>query len=246
MSLGGGQTSTQQQTSGPPAWEVPSLQYGANQARQLYQMPSPSYYPGSTVANLSPATQAGIQAATARGLGGDPTVNAGANYLQRVMGGQYLGGTNLDPVHESIRAATLPSIAAQFSSAGRYGSPDMAGTETTALANAFAPYDYGQYQNERQAQQQAAQFAPGYGQASWQDIQGLQGAGQQQDVQAQNLINANIAQWNYNQQLAGNKLSQYMGLLLNPAFGSQGTSTATQPGGGITGLLGGVLGGILG
>ena len=52
----GGQTSTTTQQSGPPAYLQPYLQYGAKQAQQLYQSPSPSYYPGSTVANPSNAT----------------------------------------------------------------------------------------------------------------------------------------------------------------------------------------------
>jgi hypothetical protein len=203
-------------------------------------MPSPSYYPGSTVANLSPTTQAGIQAATARGLAGNPAENAGSNYLQRVLGGQYLGGQNLDPVHQSIAASVVPTVDAQFSAGGRYGSNANTAGMTTALANAYAPYDYGNYQQERGMQQQAAGMAPTYAAQDWQDIQGLQGAGQMQDTQGQNLINANVNNWNYNQNLAQNKLQQFMGVLSNPAFGSQQTGTATQPGGNWMGTLGGI------
>ena len=242
---GGSQQTSTQGSSGPPQWEAPYLKYGVSQAQQLYQSPSPSYYPGSTVANLSPTTQAGIQAATARGLSGDPAENAGSNYLQRVMGGQYLGGQNLDPVHASIAAATIPNVNAQFSLGGRYGSDAHAGTMATSLANAYAPYDYGNYQTERGMQQQAAGMAPSYASQDWQDIQGLQQAGQLQDTQGQNLVNANVNHWNYNQNLAQNKLQQYMSTLQNLPSGTQGTTTNTAPGGGWMSILGGIAGALL-
>ncbi len=243
----GSQTSTTTQQSGPPAYLQPYLKYGAEQGAQLYQSPSPSYFPGSTVANQSPATQAGIQAAIARGLNGNPATNAATGYLTNVLGGQYLGGQNLDAIHQSIRDATLPSIAAQFSLAGRYGSPDMAGTETTALANAFAPYDYGNYQQERQLQQAAAGLAPTLANQDWTDIQGLQQAGAATDQFEQNKLNAGIDRWNYDQNLAYNKLAQYMGLLSGNNFGTTGTSTQTIPNqsGSPLGFLGGLLGSVL-
>lgn len=243
--MSGQQTSQQTQQSGPPQWLAPYLQYGATQASKLYQSPSPSYYPGQTVANQSPLTQAGNQAASALAINGNSAENAGNGYLSSVLQGKYLGGQNLNPVHQSITAATLPTIAAQFSLGGRYGSPDMAGTEATALANAFAPYDYGNYQSERANQQAAAGMAPGYAQQQQSEIQGLQQAGAGQDAYNQSLVDANVNRWNYNQQLAGNKLSQYMGLIGSGAFGNNTTSTASAPGGGLTGLLGGILGGIL-
>jgi hypothetical protein len=242
---GGGQTSTSTQTSGPPSYLAPFIQYGANQAAQIYQSPSPAYYPGSTIANRSPASQAGYQAAIAQGLHGDPALQAAGSYLANAAGGKYLGGQSLDPIHRSLAAAIIPQVDAQFSLAGRYGSSDQAGSLTTALANAYAPYDYGNYQAERQLQQSAAGMAPAINAADWQNIQGLQQAGAGQDQFEQNRLNADIGRWNYDQNLAQSKLQQYMGLLLNPGFGTQGTTTQAQPSGGIGGFLGGLLGGIL-
>jgi hypothetical protein len=178
--------------------------------------------PRHTVANPSTATQAGNQAAVARGLNGNAAENAGTGYLTNVLNGKYLGGQNLDPVHRSIAASVIPGVNAQFSLGGRYGSPDHAGSMTTALANAEAPYDYGNYQTERANQQSAAGMAPSYASQDWQDIAGLQGAGSQQDQIAQNQVDANKQRWDYNQNLGQNKLQQYMQLLM-------GRTGATRP-----------------
>jgi hypothetical protein len=71
MPSGGGNTTTTTQASGPPAWLQPFLKQGADQDWTLYNTPGPGYYPGTTVANPSTATQAGNQAAVARGLNGN-------------------------------------------------------------------------------------------------------------------------------------------------------------------------------
>ncbi|HSY86945.1 MAG TPA: hypothetical protein VLA85_10255, partial [Verrucomicrobiae bacterium] len=139
MPSGGGNTTTTTQASGPPAWLQPFLKQGADQDWNLYTTPGPGYYPGNTVANPSTATQAGNQAAVARGLNGNAAENAGTGYLTNVLNGKYLGGQTLDPVHRSIAASVIPNVNAQFSLGGRYGSPDHAGSMTTALANAEAP-----------------------------------------------------------------------------------------------------------
>ena len=242
-----GQTSTMTQQSGPPAWLTPSLQYGAQQAKAIYQSPSPSYYPGTTVAAPSTATQAGNQMAAARAVNGNPVENAGTGYLSRVLGGTYLtpGNSYTAALNRSIEASVVPSVDSQFSLAGRYGSPDHAGTIATSLANAEAPLMYQNYQMERGNQQQAAGMAPAYAQQDWQNIAGLQSAGQAQDQLARNQVNANLGRWNYNQNLAQNKLQQFMGLLLNGGFGSAGMSKQTQPGTDFGGLLGNAVGGFL-
>jgi hypothetical protein len=243
----GGQTSTTTQQSGPPAYLEPYLRYGASQAQALYQSPSPSYYPGSTVANPSNATQAANQMAAARAVNGNPAEKAGQSYLQNVLGGAYLapGNPYTAALNTSIAANILPSVNAQFSLGGRYGSPDHAGTLATSLANAEAPLMYQNYQQERANQQAAAGMAPTYAQQDWADIAGLQAAGQAQDQRAQNQIDGNMDRWNYDQNLAGNKLQQYLGLLLNGGYGGRSTATQTSPGGGFESVLGSGIGGFL-
>jgi hypothetical protein len=245
MPDGGGTPATQTQQQGPPQMLQPYLNYGLQQATQLYQSPSPSYYPGSQVAAPSTATQAGWQDAITRAQQGSQVGNAAQNYGTSVLSGAYLGGNPYqDAVNQSITAATVPTVNAQFSLGGRYGSGAHQGTMETALANAIAPQEYQQYQNERSAQQNMAQMAPGLAGQDWTDIQGLMGAGGQQDQLAQNQINANMANWNYNQNLAQNKLQQYMQLLGSPAFGTSSTSTQQPATAGAGNQILGILGGL--
>jgi hypothetical protein len=244
---GGGQTATSYQTSGPPAYLQPYLRSGAAQAQAIYNSSAPQYYPGSTVAAASPATQAWRQAAAARGLNGSPVNAAAGGYLQGVLGGDYLrqGNPYQGALNQSIYDAVIPTVESQFSLGGRYGSPAMGSEMTRQIADAIAPSAYGNYQQERGNQQAAAGMAPSVAGADWQDLAGLQAAGESQDAYGQNLLNANIDKWNYNQNLPYNKLNQYMSLLLGGNWGTQGTSTQTTPRDGLGGFLGGLLGALL-
>ena len=248
---GGGTPATQTQQQGPPAMLQPYLNYGLQQATRLYQSPSPSYYPGTQVAAPSTATQASWQDAIARAQSGSQVGNAAQQYGTNVLHGAYLGDNPYQQaLNQSITAATLPTVNAQFSLGGRYGSGAHQGTAETALANAIAPQEYQNYQAERANQQAMAGMAPSLGAQDWADIQGLMGVGTAQDQLAQNQINANMARWNYNQNLAQNKLAQYAQLMSGLPFGTTTTATSTPAGGDFMSQLmkfgGGLLGGILG
>jgi hypothetical protein len=247
---GGGQTSTTTSSSGPPAYLQPYLTYGAGQAQNLYNSSAPSYYPGTTVARQSPYTTAANQGIAARAINGSPVVGSASSYLQNVLGGKYLGSNPyLGAVDQSVRDAVIPSVESQWSAGGRYGSPNMGSELARQIADAIAPYHYGDYQNERANQQAAMGAAPSLANQDWIDLQNVANAGQGIDAYNQRLVNAPVNQWNYNQNLAYNKLAQYMGLLLGGGFGSQGTATQTQPGtsplNALLGLGGGFLGAIL-
>jgi hypothetical protein len=244
---GGGQTTVQQTSSGPPAYLQPYLQYGAQQAKDIYNSSQPAYFPGSTVAAQSPATRAAISGTTARAINGSSLNNASAGYLGGVLNGNYLkpGNPYQDALNKSIADSVIPNVDAQFSLAGRYGSPAQAASLTSALADAIAPSVYGNYQQERGNQQAAAGMAPNQAAQDYADLGQLAAAGHQQDQYGQSLIDANINRWNYDQNLQANKLAQMMALLSGGNFGTQGTSTTTAPGDGLGGL-GGFLGGLLG
>ena len=241
---GGGQTSTSTTSSGPPAYLQPYLQYGAQQARQIYNSSQPSYFPGSTVAGQSPATQAALSGTAERAINGSPLNVASSGYLGDVVAGKYLspGNPYQAALNKSISDSVLPTVESQFSAAGRYGSPAMGSSLTSALADAIAPSVYGNYQQERQNQNTAAGMAPNQAAQDYADLGQLASAGSQQDRYAQSLVDANVARWNYGQNLQGNKLAQMMALLNGGNYGTQGTSTTTTPGGGLGGFLGGLLG----
>ena len=241
---GGGQTSTSTTSSGPPAYLQPYLQYGAQQAQQIYKSSQPSYFPGATVASQSPASRAAISGTAARAINGSPLNRASAGYLGDVLSGRYLapGNPYQGALNRSISDSVLPAVESQFSAAGRYGSPAMGESLTTALADAIAPSAYGNYQQERQNQNAAAGMAPNQAAQDYVDLGQLASAGGQQDQYAQSLVDANVARWNYGQNIQGNKLAQMMALLNGGNYGTQGTSTTTAPGGGLGGFLGGLLG----
>jgi hypothetical protein len=74
--------------------------------------------------------------------------------------------------------------------------------------------------------QQAAMAAPTLAQQDYFDIGQLAAVGQAREAMAQDLINDQIARFNFYQQLPQNKLAQY----LNFVQGNYGkTTTATQP-----------------
>jgi hypothetical protein len=243
---GGGQTSSTVNSSQPPAYLQPYLQYGAQQAKAQYQSAGPSYYPGSTVAAQSPYTTAANQGIAALASRGAPTSNAASGYLTGLLNGNYLraGNPYQAALDKSIGDAVIPTVESQFSAAGRYGSPAMAGAMTRALADAIAPQHYATYNDTLGLMNSGAGLAPGLDQAPYYGLAQLASAGQGQDSYNQSLANADVNKWNYNQNLPYNKLGQYMGLLSAQNWGTQGTST-TQPGGGLGGFLGGLLGGIL-
>lgn len=244
---GGGQTSTQQSSSAPWAGQQSYLTTGFNQALQNLNGPNPSYFPGSTVANQSPATLAGIQGTVNRAENGSPLNQSASSYLQSVLSPSYMnaGSANSGAVFNDVASHVLPAVNSQFSLAGRYGSGAQGDSAAQGLTNAYAPFAMNLFQGQEANQQQAAQMAPNQANQDYVDLSQLGQAGQTQDAYAQQLLNSQVDKWNFQQNLPANKLQQYMQAVAGGNFGTQGTSTTTQPGPGIGGVLGGILGGLL-
>lgn len=77
---------TQTTTTTPPAYQLPYLQYGLNQAKQQYDQG------GTPVVPFSPYSEQAIQGVINRSTGGSPLVGAAQQYAQQVLGGAYLPG----------------------------------------------------------------------------------------------------------------------------------------------------------
>ncbi len=89
---GGKQTTT---TSAEPWSGVrPFLTEGYQKLADQYKAGTPSYYPGGTMAEMSPYTQAALQAQAARGAMGSPLTTAAQGELTRTMQGDYVGQLN--------------------------------------------------------------------------------------------------------------------------------------------------------
>lgn len=86
-------------------------------------------------------------------------------YLMDTVGGNYLTNPYEQSVADALGADAAKSVAGQFSSAGRFGSPGMAEATARGVSSAIAPYRYKTYGDERTRQQQAATLAPEFSNA---------------------------------------------------------------------------------
>src|SRR5210317_475627 len=137
---GGSKTETQQQLD--PTVR-PFVEYGLQEAKQLYQTDTPTYYPYQTYVDPSQQTQQALQAAQSRAIAGSPLVPAAQQQQLATIQGQNLG---LNPyfanaLQGAAGVATtqfqdaLKDIASQASQAGRYGSGAMGDLQSIAFTN---------------------------------------------------------------------------------------------------------------
>lgn len=234
MSGGGGQDEVVQKTELSGAakkYEAPALEDAYN----LYKAPGPNYFPNSTLADFTPEQLAGQAGIVARATNGSPLNAASGQYAQDVIGGGYLNAGN--PFQSQMDDQIAARVASDASLNGRMGSNYQA----RALTEGLAAPRYANYAAERGLQQNMAQFAPTLAGQDYVDLAALMGVGQQRQQQAQQGINADIARWDYNENLPMAKNQQFLASLYgNPSR----TMTGTQPGGPSTGQQ--VLGGLLG
>ncbi len=238
---------------GDPKKGIPGLFPEAN---RLYQSAGPLYYPGQTVADMSPERAAALAAQAARAQGGSPLMAASAAELGKTLGGAYL---NANPylqsaidaasrgVTRNYQDAVAPGIDSAFSLAGRYGSGAHVAAHDAAEKNLAAQLGdvagnlgYQGYATERANMLNALNAVPAYAQADYGDIAQLADVGRQREALAQALIDDQIARWNFEQQMPADKLRQYAGLVQGNLGG---TTSTTQPYSSGAGILGGATSG---
>ncbi len=236
-----GSTTTVQKVE-PWAEQRPYLIDVFRQAQALNQQPGPFYYPGATVAPMSPESDLALQARSARAFGGSPLTAAAGGHMADVLGGNYLFGNPflsgaIDTASQGLvrnyQNAVVPGLDSTFSAAGRYGS----GLHQTAhlqsqqalteqLGNLAADMAYRNYGDERANMLRAAVTAPQMAQQDYLDIDQLAMAGAERERMQQDLINADLNRFNYEQQLPFNKLAQYQNMIQG-SYGN--TTTTTEP-----------------
>lgn len=242
---GGGGSQTQKTTSELDPTVRPFVEYGLDEAKRLYQSPSPTYYPDQTY--VSPATQTttALQAAEQRALAGNPLIPAAQQQQLATIQGGYLGA---NPYLSQAMAGAADVATQRYldaiqqtrsgaSQAGRYGSPAMFEQQSRAqqnLANALSQEAgrlmYQNYGAERAAQQQAIQQAPQMAMADYADIQQLLATGQTAEDYAREQLQADIGRYEYGQNLPYTKLQSYLSAAYGAPMGQ--TTTAQSSGGG--------------
>lgn len=236
------ETTTSTQTTQIDPTIQPYLKYGLEEAQRLYQSGGPQYYQGQTYVGPSDATQTGIQALQARAQAGNPLLGAAQNQLYGTVQGDYLGGNPFfsGAFQPAAQAATnefntaIGNVTSAASKAGRYGSGAMQNLQTAAagqlaqkLTGTAGQLAYQNYADERARQQQATFGAPAMAEADYADINKQLAAGQLGEGYQNTALQADMAKYNYQQQLPQQQLTNY----LNQAYGFPAgkTSTTQQP-----------------
>ena len=239
---GGGGSSTTSTQLDPTV--KPYYEYGAQQAKGLYESATPSYYPGQTYVGPSAQTQAALQATQNRALAGNPLLTQAQQQQSDVIGGNYL--QNNPYFEQAMQGAAqgaqqnyydaIKNVTGAASQAGRYGSNVMgdlanraASTMSNTLANKYGELAYQNYGAERARQEAAAGNAPAMAQADYFDINQLANVGKTAEDYQQTALQSDIDRFNFQQNLPYQKLNQYLqSINMNPA---EMITTSQQSGG---------------
>lgn len=229
MSGGGSRTEyvTSARTNEPAAFIKPFLEYGAQEAKNLYQSTLPSYYPDSTVVGFAPQQEMALRGMEQRALAGSPITAAAQQNAANVLGGSFLMGGNpyLQQAIQNASQPTIDAVQSQFSAAGRLGSGanmDVLSRNVGQIAQNMAFANYG---DERQRQMQVLGMAPQLAAQDYADFNALAGVGDARRQQAQAELQDQVNRWNFEQNVPSDKLGKYMALVGGGQFGSTGTDT---------------------
>jgi hypothetical protein len=161
---------TQTTTTLPPAYQLPYLQYGLNQAKTLYGQ-------GSQVVPFSQYSEQALQGTADRAQAGSPLVGAAQDYAQKSLSGGFLGSNPyLDQTFEQARLATQGGLASEFARSGRnVGASE--GLRSQQINDLATKIYGGNYANERALQQGVLGQATGLANQDYVDLAQLRGVG---------------------------------------------------------------------
>lgn len=196
--------------------------------------------------------------------GTQPQFNQGQGVLSNEMSSGYLNPWNspsFNTVVGNTIASVLPSVTSSYLGGNRLDSGLATRAASQGLTDAVGSLAQNQYNTNQQIQQNAVaqagnnyltqqgnqmkalSLAPMIDQQAVSDLNtAFNAAGQDQQNQ-QNLVNADIQRWNYNQSLPFNMLGQFQNSVAGN-YGGMSTGTQTQPYYSNTGanIMSGVLG----
>lgn len=226
MSGGGGKTEKSTVNNSPWKGQIPYLDTLFKGADQLRQTGGPSYYPGQTVAQFTPGQTQALDQTITRGLNGSPLNQAAGDEIQKTLGGHYL--TQDAPGFQAVANRAREAADATYSGAGRYGS----GYHDRAVADSIGNLAFQNYQAERDRMGQAASLAPTIAGQDFVDLDAALKAGGAYQNQLQNLINADMQKYNFQQEMPYENLRRFQDFIgQNYGGGSTQTiSPSNQPG----------------
>jgi len=224
---GGGSNTISQNTV--PEWLQPYLTNTLASAQELQQGGGPQYYPGQTVAGLTPLQDYGLE--SVMNVANSP--NASQVAQQQNM--NIESGAYLNPSTNPYLSGTLTTaeqgvqnpITSEFGAAGRnvLASAPVQSSAMNQLANQIYG---GAYNTGMQQMVQASGLAPSIDAGTYAPAQTELAAGDLVQQQNQSLINAQMNKWNYTQQLPENMLSWYSGLIGQNAAPFGGSTSSSS------------------
>ena len=233
----GNQTSTSVQSIDPML--KPYVQFGLEEAKRLYQNPTP-FAPFQTYVSPSQATTSALGTIESRAMAGSPLIPAAQRQLQRTVEGDYLSGNPF--FTGAFEAATrdigrnfgqnIQNIRSLASSAGRYGSGAQTGLEgraaealATGLSDIGGRLAYQNYADERSRQANAILNAPTLAEADYLDPSKLLAAGLAREGYTQAEINDQLARYQYD--MPESRLGTFLQGVYTAPRGAE--TTTTQP-----------------
>lgn len=226
MSGGGQNTVTSQSV---PSWLQPYLTSSLSSGQTLEQGPGPQYYPGQQVAPLNSVQEQGINSIV--GAASQPNATTGAENANQFETSGALLNPNANPYLQGTFNQAASSVQNQLSSEFAGSGRDITGSlpiQSDEMNNLATQLYGGAYQQGVQTMTQASALAPSLDASTYQPGQQLLQTGAGLQGQTQNDINANMNQWNYNEQLPYNQLSWYSGLVGQNAAPFSSSSSATS------------------
>jgi hypothetical protein len=264
----------------------PYLELGLRGAEQLFFGQQPQFFPGQTYVDPSEQTLAALQQQEELARAAQPALTAsqeaymgGLRQLGETASGAFLSGspylqslieTATRPIAQQFQEQTLPSIASQYSAAGRYGSGAMARTTGQAqegasraigdIATQLAAADYARERGFQQqavgAQLDAARLAPQFYQQQFLPSQQLGQIGAAREAIAAQPLQEEMSRFQFGQQVPYQQLQGFLSSVYGTPLGSSQFQNIPQAqtnrfgqalGGAVLGSqLGGTTGAVLG
>ena len=243
--MGGGASipsnTTSTSTTNPWPGQQPFLTQAYNAAQGLYGTTTPQYFPGTTYAPATGAQTGAITGQENLGLTGSPITGAANQSAMGILNPSFLqsnpgnaaytdilnGGANV----KSAISQAMPGLMDTFTQGNRLNSPSAAYGVGQGIGSAVGGLEMqagqGLSQNYSTAagqQNTAGLIAPQTQGMAYTDLANAYGAGQQQQTLAQQVINDQLARYNYGQTLPFNMLNWYSQAI----GGSPGNSTSMQ------------------
>jgi hypothetical protein len=215
---------TQVQTTQPPAYQLPYLQEGLQQARGLLGQGAPQQYQGNTVIPFASQTERALGLQEQRALNGSPVTQAAQQYVTGSLNGSQMGqNPYLDATFNRAALATQNQLSSEFARSGR--NVGAAEPLRSQQLNDLATGIYGgAYENDRNRQQQTLGYAIPLAEQDYRDISALRGVGGEVEAQTGQIIDDAQRRFDYEQNAPGMALDQY----LSRISGNQGSTTTTQ------------------